>query len=176
MAKTGFKLTEQQKREYKRLTQLANRRIRAFTKEYEKAGLEIIPHEVSGGIQVKEQWHTPKTPVSRSIKFTSEQEYREKRRWLKTFDSGIIRENVTDYTKTQRRKTIQAINTAMGGITDYQRNAINEMSVTELAIFWKKFSDVSKRLGMRYSSEQAMLQTTELMSEDIEGAWQRAMG
>ena len=34
---------------------MANRRIRAYMVEYEKAGLSIIPKEVSGGIQSEER-------------------------------------------------------------------------------------------------------------------------
>lgn len=170
-----IKLTNKQKDEIRRLTQLANRRIAAFTKEYEKHGLSIIPYEVSGGIQTREQWATEKYAISRSTKFKSEIDFKRHMRWLKQFENPVIRETVTRYTRTQRIKTLQAMETALGGITDEQRQMIESMSAGELALFWDTFSDVANRKGAQYSSDAVLYQTWELFNEDKEATIKKAM-
>ena len=171
-----IKLTTEQKNELRRLTQLANRRIAAFTKEYEKHGLSIIPYEVSGGIQTREQWHTEKYAISRSTKFKSEIDFKRHMRWLKQFENPLIRENVTLYTRTQRVKTLRAMETALGGVTDEQREMIERMSAGELALFWDTFSNVANRKGVQYSSDSALSQTWELFNEDKEATIKKAVG
>lgn len=175
MAKRSiYELTAEQKEEIRRLTQLANRRIKAFTKEYEKYGLEIIPHEVSGGIQLRDQWHTPKTPLSRSVRFSTEREYRERLRFLRTFEQ--IRPNVTQFTKIQQRKTIDAVTSSLGRLTHEEKAQIEDMDLGQLAKFWQKFSDESRRLGLQYSSEAAMQATLEFFNEDRQALMDRVGG
>lgn len=173
--KTSYQLSEQQKRDHKRLTQLANRRIKAFAKLYEKDGLEIIPHEVSGGIQHKEQWHTPKTPISRSIKYDNKQEYDKHMRWLRTFDVPEIRQTVTDYEKTQRTKIIQGVKTSIGDISAAQQTLLENMSITERTKFWNNFSRIATKMGIHYSSDAAMAQTLDLYKEDIQSIIDRSL-
>ena len=57
-----IKLTAQQKDEIRRLTQLANRRIRNAFKAYEKEGKRVVPLEIVGKpeLQTREGWHTEK--------------------------------------------------------------------------------------------------------------------
>ena len=108
-----FKLTPEQKDEVRRLTQKANRRILSFYREYQKHGLEILPKEPTAGIQTKLQWETRKYPLSRSVVFKSEKEYRERMKLLRSFDSPQ-RETLTQYTKAQRTKTRQAMVNTIG--------------------------------------------------------------
>ena len=170
-----IKLSNKQKDEIRRLTQLANRRIAAFTREYEKHGLSIIPYEVSGGIQTREQWFTEKYAISRSTKFKSEIDFKRHMRWLKQFENPLIRENVTLYTRAQRVKTLRAMETALGGVTNEQREMIERMSAGELALFWDTFSDVANRKGVQYSSDSALSQTWELFNEDKEATIKKAI-
>ena len=142
-----YKLTAYEKNELRRLTQMANRRIIAYMVEYEKAGLSIIPKEVSGGIQTREQWATEKYAISRSTKFANEQAFRSHLNWLKQFERPAIRPRVTEYTKTQKLKTIEAYKTIMGDINEETIKKIEKMSLPELTKFWKKFSDRARRLG-----------------------------
>ena len=76
MASKYVNLTAQQKDEIRRLTQLANRRIKFAEKEYKRAGGSVLPREVVGDLQIKEKWATPNTPISRSVRFESEKDYR----------------------------------------------------------------------------------------------------
>ena len=142
-----YKLTAYEKNEMRRLTQKANMRIIAYMVEYEKAGLSIIPKEVSGGIQTREQWATEKYAISRSTKFANEQAFRSHLNWLKQFEKPAIRPRVTEYTKTQKLKTIEAYKTIMGDINEETIKKIEKMSLPELTKFWKKFSDRARRLG-----------------------------
>lgn len=174
MSKTLYKLTQEQRAEHKRLTQFANRRIMAFTKEYEKKGLEIIPHSVSGGIQTRDQWHSEKMPMSRSIKFASEKAFKEHMRFLKTFENPTIRENVTDYTKSQRTKTLLAVQTATGSITKEEVDLINDLGTADLAKFWQKFSEIAARMSVEYSSDEVMSATIEFFKEDRRSVTRRA--
>lgn len=170
-----YKLTANQKSELRRLTQKANRRIIAFTKEYEKGGLEIIPFEVSGGIQHKSQWHTEKTPISRSIKFDSEKDFIKHINWLKKFDSPIHTKTVTEYTKKEREKTLKAINTSLGRVKRTEYDMINKMSVAELSKFWIKFSSIAQQLGIEYSSKAAMVGGIELYKSDVDSVVEKSV-
>ena len=162
-----YKLTPEEKNELRRLTQMANRRIKAFMLEYEKAGLSIIPKEVSGGIQTRAQWATEKYALSRSTKFANEEAFRAHLRWLRQFENPAIRPRVREYTKVQRKKTIEAYKTIMGDIDEATIKKINKMSLAELTKFWQKFSDRARRLGLQYSSDaMAEFMENELYEED----------
>ncbi len=146
---------------------MANRRIKKYMVEYEKAGLSIIPKEVSGGIQTREQWATEKYALSRSTKFANEQAFRSHLNWLKQFERPAIRPRFTEYTKTQKIKTIEAYKTIMGDINEETVKKIEKMSLPELTKFWKKFSDMARRLGIQYSSDaMQVLMENELYAED----------
>ncbi len=172
----GFKLTPQQKDEVRRLTQKANRRILSFYKEYSKHGLEVLPREPTGGIQTKLQWETKKYPLSRSVVFEDEKEFRARMKLLRSFDNPVQRETLTDYTKAQRTKTKQAMKSTIGKDAfnvltrdgERVRVDLDSLSLAELRIFWQKFSDTSRRMGKQYSSNQALATTFEYFEEDIE--------
>ena len=162
-----YKLTAYEKNELRRLTQMANRRIKAYMVEYEKAGLSIIPKEVSGGIQTREQWASEKYAISRSTKFANEQAFRSHLNWLRQFEKPAIRPRVTEYTKVQKAKTIEAYKTIMGNINEETVKKIEKMSLPELSKFWKKFSDRARKLGTQYSSDaMQVLMENELYAED----------
>jgi len=162
-----YKLTAYEKNELRRLTQMANRRIKKYMEEYEKAGLSIIPKEVSGGIQTREQWASEKYALSRSTKFANEEAFRSHLKWLRQFERSTVRPRFTEYTKTQKIKTIEAYKTIMGDINEETVKRIEKMSLPELSKFWKKFSDRARKLGVQYSSDaMQVLMENELYAED----------
>lgn len=164
-----IKLTNEQKDEIRRLTQLANRRIESFHKEYAKLGKEIIPFEVSGGIQTKDQWETKKYALSRSTRFTSEREYYRRLKFLRSFENPVIRQTVTEYTKSQQEKLLNVMDkTISGGLSEVDIEKVRGMSLQGILKFWEKFSEVSRRMGLRYSSDAAMTETLEYFEEDKE--------
>ena len=174
-----FELTPRQKDEIRRLTQKANRRIKQAFKEYQKAGKEIAPFEVTGGIQLKSQWETPKNPLSRSVSFPSRSAYLERLKFLKQFDIPLSKggaPTMTQYTEMQRFKTLKAIESSFGGFDGLPSSVkarlhdILDMSSAELSDFWQRFSVNSARAGLQYSSEAVMASTiAEFFDEDIAG-------
>lgn len=167
MAGKHINLTAEQKSEVRRLTQLANRRIKAAERAYSKEGMEILPNEVVGGYQIKEKWNTGKTPISRSVKFQSQKEYRKQLNYLRSFE--VSRPGIKEYTQVQREKTKEAVETSIGIDVPKELNQrIDKMTAPELSKFWNKFSDKASKLGFIYSSDQAMQQTLEeIFPEDI---------
>lgn len=167
------KLTTKQKDEIRRLTQLANRRIKAAEKAYAKEGKEVIPRDIAGPYQVKSQWHTEKTPISRTVKFESEKEYREHMRLLKSFDPKATRSHrpgIKEYTEIQREKVSLAVKTSLGPDVSFTliEQKLSKMSAPQVAEFWNRFSDKAARVGMNYSSEAVMAETfQELFPEDL---------
>lgn len=174
-----FELTARQKDEIRRLTQKANRRIKQAYREYKKAGREIAPFEVTGGIQLKSQWETPKNPLSRSVSFSSKSAYLERLKFLKQFDIPFSKggaPTMTQYTEMQRFKTLKAIESSLGGFDGLPSSVkarlhdILNMSSAELSDFWQRFSVNSARAGLQYSSEVVMASTmAEFFDEDIAG-------
>lgn len=160
-------LTPFQKDEIRRLTQLANRRIKAAQKAYAKEGLEVLPYEVVGDYQLKEEWATKTTPISRSVKFTSQKEYRKQLKFLRSFE--ITRPGIKEYSSIQQEKTLKAIETSLGAdVPGDIAEKISKMNAPQLAKFWKKFDEKSTRLGFKYSSGDNMVQTlTEFFPEDM---------
>lgn len=162
-----IKLSSTQKDEIRRLVQLANRRIKAADRAYRKAGQEILPSDVAGRHQVRERWATKNTPISRSVRFESYEDYQRQLQYLRSFE--VSRPGIREYTEVQRDKTLQAVETSLGqeAPTDLQER-LSKMSAPELSEFWNRFSDKASKLGMNYSSEAAMQQTlNELYPEDI---------
>lgn len=162
-----IKLTPNQKDEIRRLTQLANRRIKAAERQYRKEGKTILPSEIAGHHQVKERWATKNTPISRSVKFTSHKEYRKQLQYLRSFE--VNRPGIKEYTKVQREKTIMAVESSLGAeVPDSLAKKIDKMTAPQLADFWNTFSDKASKLGLQYSSQSAMQDTmNELFPEDI---------
>jgi hypothetical protein len=162
-----YKLTNAQKEEVRRLTQLANRRIGQAFKEYEKEGKTVAPYDVTGGIQTREQWETEKYALSRSIKFETKKDYQQRLHWLRQFEH--LRPSMTEYTATQREKTLQGVETSFGVEPPKAlQDIINSLSAAQLSTFWKKFSDISSKMGMKYSSNAALeAAVNEFLGEDI---------
>lgn len=168
-----IKLTDKQKDEIRRLTQLANRRIKAAERAYSAKDMDIIPHEIAGPYQTKERWATDKTPISRSVKFETQREYREQLKFLRSFDPKATRAHrpgIKEYTELQRDKVALSMQTALGD--DFSYNEIQKrlrgLSAPELAAFWNTFSDKASKAGMQYSSEAVMQATfVELYREDL---------
>lgn len=165
-----IKLTAQQKDEIRRLTQLANRRIRNAFKAYEKEGKRVVPLEIVGKpeLQTREGWHTEKTPLSRSVKFTSHKEYRRHLHWLRQFE--VSRPGIKEYTEIQRQKVAQAVVTSLGGEYSFEvvMKKLEKMTAPQIADFWDRFSEKATRKGLQYSSEAVMIETfQELFPEDL---------
>ena len=161
-------LTHAQKDEIRRLTQFANRRILAVAREYKYGGKDLLPRELVGDYQIKEKWHTNKTPISRSVKFDSLQDYRRQLNKLRSFE--VQKDDIWTYTRVQREKTLKAMETSLGvEIPPDLVNKINSLSAPQLSDFWVKFSNASSRLGTQYSSDSAMIKALEeYFQEDID--------
>ena len=174
MAGKYVNLTTQQKDEIRRLTQLANRRIKFAEKEYKRSGADVLPREVVGDYQIKEKWATPNTPISRSVKFESERDYRKQLQFLRSFDpkatGGGSRPSISQYTLIQRDKTRNAIETSFGQeVAGAINDRITRMTAPQLTEFWNTYALKSAKLGLKYSSGDAMQQTImELFPEDKE--------
>lgn len=174
MASKYINLTAQEKDEIRRLTQLANRRIKFAEKEYKRSGGDVLPREVVGDLQIKEKWATPNTPISRSIKFQSEKEYRKQLQFLRSFDPKATKEgarpSISQYTLIQRDKTRNAIETSFGQeVSGAIDDKISRMTAPQLSEFWNTFANKSAKLGLKYSSGDAIRQTiTELFPEDAD--------
>lgn len=170
---TKVKLTTAQKDEIRRLTQLANRRIKAAERAYRKEGKSVVPSEIVGQYQVKERWSTPSTPISRSVQFESEKEYRQQLRFLKSFDPKATRAHrpgIREYTEVQRDKVSMAIKTALGDEVSFENidRRMEKMTAPQLAEFWNRFSDKAAKLGMAYSSDAVMAEVfSEMFPEDL---------
>lgn len=169
MAKKYIELNAREKDNYRRLVQLANRRIKSAQKVYSKAGMDILPREVVGEYQLIEDWHTKTTPLSRSIKFESRKAYNKQLSFLRTFE--IMRPTMTEYTNVQQDKLLLAIETSMGVEAPETLQAkIKKMTAPQLSQFWNEFSNKATRIGFKYSSNSNMTDTVEeLFPEDLEG-------
>lgn len=171
-----WQLTDRQKDEIRRLTQLANRRIRSATKQYEAEGQEIVPREVAGHIQTRDKWHSDKNPLSRSVKFESKEAYKERLEFLRSFDPKSKsrqeqKKTITEYKKIQQEKTLSAVETSLGvDVPAEMEKEISKMSAPELRDFWEKFSENASRKGLQYSSEAVMQETMQefFPSEDLQ--------
>lgn len=151
-------LNPAQKEEIRRLTQLANRRIKAVDRAYRKEGKTILPGELVGEFQVKEQWQTKANPLSRSIKFDDNKAYNAHLKMLRSFETQ--RPGIKEYTGIQREKLAGAVMTSLGldDLPDDFQKKLSKMTAPQLADFWQNFSDRATRMGTVYSSEAGMLQ------------------
>lgn len=154
----SVQLNPAQKEEIRRLTQLANRRIKNVEKAYRKEGKTILPGELVGEFQIKEKWQTKANPLSRSIKFEDNKAYNAHLRMLRSFET--TRPGIKEYTNIQRSKLADAVMTSLDVDelpADFQKR-LSKMTAPQLADFWNNFSDRAIRMGTVYSSEAAMLQ------------------
>ena len=163
-----IKLTAAQKEEIRRLTQKANRRIKAAERAYAQAGKTIVPREIVGDVQQRRQWHTRATPLSRSVVFESDKAYREHLRYLRSFEHQ--RPGIREFTNIQREKTQIAMESALGmDVPSDILRKMDSMTAPELSNFWNRFSENASRMGIAYSSDAVMQQTlAEFFPEDIE--------
>lgn len=150
-----LKLTPEEKAEIKRLTQFANRRIKAAQKVYAQEGKMVLPKEVVGDIQLQSDWATSSTPLSRSVVFEDKQAYKDRLSFLRSFESR--RPTITQYTRGQAERTISALETALGDVPQVLRDELNKMTSPQLSSFWNQFSRRAVRMGGQYSSEGAAL-------------------
>lgn len=165
-----IKLTTAQKEEVRRLTQLANRRIGAAMRLYEKEGLSIAPYDVTGGIQQRSQWASEKYAISRSVKFNSQKAYKEHLAFLRSFgQKKNARPTITEYSEVQKKKLSQAIETVtMGELSDKIVKKINKLDSAKLSKFWNDFSEVAGRMAMDYSSEALLSFAADYFGEDVD--------
>lgn len=165
-------LSASQKEEIRRLTQLANRRIKASSKAWEKWGGDIAPKELAGNHQIKEQWNTSTSPLSRSVKFESKADYLQQLKYLKSFEHDKM--NVTEYKKLQIDKLNIAVTSATGEyLSPAIQKKLDKMNPVELSNFWDKFNDNARKLGVKYSSGDNMEHTlTEFFKEDIDNLFE----
>lgn len=168
MSKKHIDLNAAQKEEIRRLTQLANRRIKAAERAYAKEGKTVLPKEVVGDFQIKEKWNTKATPLSRSVKFADQKEYRKHLQFLRSFE--VSRPGIKEYTQVQRDKTLDAVRSSLGiDVPKDLEKKISKMSAPKLSEFWNAYSDKASKMGMKYSSEAAMATTlNEFFPEDME--------
>lgn len=165
---TRVRLTPAQKDEIRKLTQFANRRIRAAQKAYEQEGKMILPRELAGDVQMRDDWMTSNTPLSRSVVFESQDAYRQRIQFLRRFRANAP--TVQEYTTTQSEHTKQAMETSLGReLSPTFKAKLEGMSAPQLSEFWKEFSRQASRLGLSYSSDQAMRTAiSEFFGEDYE--------
>ena len=167
MITMSYKLTVSQKDEIRRLTQLANRRITAARRVYEKEGKKLLPRAIVGKYQTKKQWATSSTPISRSVNFKSEKAYRQHLKDLKRFEKD--RPGIREYTRVQRNKATEAVRSTIGDISPELESQLNKMTAPQLSTFWKSFTKKTQRQGMQYSSQAALSMTLdEFFPEDKE--------
>src|SRR5699024_3691972 len=149
----AIKLTAAEKDEIRRLTQFANRRIKAAHKAYVKEGKMVLPREVVGDIQLKQDWHTASTPLSRSVVFADRTDYLKRLRFLQSFERR--RPTITQYTESSKERTLNALETSLGEVPSALKTKLSKMTAPQLGDFWNKFSNKASRMGMSYSSEGA---------------------
>ena len=142
MTNKPVQLNAAQKEEIRRLTQLANRRIKAAERAYSKQGLSVLPKDVVGDYQIKEQWNTKNTPLSRSVRFEDSKAYRKHLHFLRSFE--VSKPGIKEYTEIQRDKTLMALRTSLGvEVPKTLKDQVKRLSAPELSQFWNKFSDKS---------------------------------
>lgn len=166
-----LQLTLDQKEEIRRLTQRANRRIISAQKTYAKHGRTVIPVEIGGKYQTMNQWKGGDRPISRTVVFDSQSDYKRQLQFLRSFeDYPGARPTIREFTKIQRKKVLQAVETSLG--TEGSKlllKRMNKMSAPELAQFWDVFSENAARKGLQYASDTVMQESMgEFFKEDIE--------
>lgn len=146
MAKNkGFKVPEAERKAYKLLVQQANRTIKSNFKYIEKNNItdnRVIERLVFDYAD-KENWmrnkkgEIGKSPLSRSIQFSSEREYRAYLHHLEKWGSSNARKKAEDYKKKvldtlQRISIIHNIQLPDNKIPDDIKKAIDSMSLQQL--------------------------------------------
>lgn len=184
MAKNNYQLTPQQKEEFRRLTQKANRRIAKAFREYEKEGLRLVPKALTGGfLQSRKEWKSQQYALSRSVtQFKSRKDYLNYMKRLRQFDVKEEKGGVptfTEYKSVIANKIEAAFMTSISKLKlgDLEKDVMNiviqslrSMDMFDQKSFWDKFEEYGSKMGIQYSSEAAMIAAAmgELhMREDI---------
>jgi hypothetical protein len=177
---------KEQKSEFRRLVQNANRRVTRATEAYEREGMDIPPSFLVGGKQDRSEWYSDSMAFSRSMDFKTEKEYRQALEFFKSFDPKTPGRNekrptMTEYRKTQHKRTVEAMQNILGiDVPKELVKKIKKMSAPQMTKFWASFSKKASRMGMKYSSNDAMMATlAEFFPEDIEqiktAQWEESM-
>lgn len=166
-------LTPSQKDEIRRLTQLANRRIKYTEKAYSAEGKLTLPRELVGDFQIREKWQTKANPLSRSVKFETTEAYNAQLKMLREFETKKI--GIKEYTAVQRVKTLEAIQTSLGieeGFRELKPDfvkKINRMTAPQLSDFWNAYKKKTERMGVTFSSLSSMEDTLhDFFPEDVD--------
>lgn len=167
-----YRIPDSEYSEFRRLVQRANRRIVKAHEWYRKAGKDIAPEEVVGRYQVKESWAANKTAISRGRFFESEREYKQLMKELSTYDPSLnknARPSISTYGNIQQEKTLKGVESSLGvEVPDSIKERVRSLTAPELTDFWIEFSQKASKLGLQYSSLQAMQDTlNELYPDDI---------
>ncbi len=162
-----YRLTPKQKEVLEKLTDKINKRITRAEAKFRGAGLDILPQDIAGEYQVREQWETKSKPLSRSTQFASREEYKSRIRHLQELEEL---QTTKEYTKVGRTKLNIALESSLGvGVPHQVKHKLDRMSATQIGQFWKIYSEKAARMGIRYSSQQAMMESLEdFYGEDIE--------
>ena len=156
-----YKLNAYEKNEFRRLTQRANRRLKAFQVEYAKHGKSVIPQELTAGfnIQHTSQLNSANYAPSRShTRFADKKEFNQYMKMLRRFESSRADSvpTVREYASINRSKLAQAFDTAGVKLTQDQIKKLSKMSSVEISKFWDEYYNKAKRLGIRYASDSVM--------------------
>lgn len=162
-----YRLTPKQKEVLEKLTDKINKRITRAEAKFRGAGLDILPQDIAGEYQVREQWETKSKPLSRSTQFASREEYMARIKHLRDLEEL---QTTTEYTQVGRVKISRAIDTSLGAEAPPKvKNKLARMSATQLAEFWQLYSEKAAHMGIRYSSLKAMTESLEdFYGEDID--------
>lgn len=160
--------TPREWKEYTKLTDRANRRIKAAAEEFGKYNTDILPYDLTGDWQMKQDWKTEKQPISKSKgQFNSRAEFRVQLSKVRKLASPTG-DTITTYLKKQTDKTILGIRSAIGVMTPELEGHIRLMNPIQQNRFWAKYHYRSREMGNSFSSDALLTQMIkELLPEDI---------
>ena len=174
-----YKLSDYEKNELRRLTQKANRRLKAFQEAYERDGYSVIPKEVTAGfdIQTSKQWNTKSYALSRSTKFDSKREFQQRMRMLRRFDSNKADSvpTVSEYVDINQKKLKRAFETSGVKVDKKMLAKIGKMNSVEISKFWADYRRRADRKGMQYSSESVMAEMLDSYTTKDKGALMKSI-
>lgn len=162
-------------REFKRLTQKVNRRIKAHIKQYGKHGYNTIPKELTsrlpqGSIQNPTEYIAgSKTPLSRGLsQFTSKKDFERTvnlyKRMADLEHSAIWMPRMTEYADINREKLKTAFNTLGLQVP----LGVDEMSTVQIKEFWDEFQKRATLKEMQYSSSAVIDEMLHDYGDDLQ--------
>lgn len=170
-------------KEFKRLVQKVNRRIKAHQQSYAKRGIQVIPKSLTsalGGIQSKGQYQAGKlTPLSRGLsQFNTKKEFDKAFKRLEQMSdnkkSTFYMPTVKEYSEINRNKLFSALNTMGLEVDPSLQKRLNKMNSADLSLFWDNFGKRAARKGQHYSSDAVMLELLEDFTSDYNQALKRS--